>query len=133
MSRRRHDRPRHTGEWIDLTGSIPQRSGRGVSHQAPHTRPFRERLGRALRQVSNERDLPAGLQLFLLVGFLAGTPASLALAVLWGGRSSWLIPAGMLAGAVAGFTALLLLFGSLWLVDKGIRMLVQRRERSPRS
>ena len=130
MSRRRHDGPRHTGEWIDLTGSIAERRRRGASHQAPHPNQFRERLGRALRQVRSERDVPAALQLFVLVGFCAGTPASLVLAVIWGRRSLWLIPAGVLAGAVAGFISLLFLFSFLWVVGNSIRMLIQRRERS---
>jgi hypothetical protein len=133
MSQRRHDGPRHTSEWIDLTGSIPRRSRRGVSHQAPRPRHFRERLGQALRQLRSERDLPAGLLLFVLVGLCAGTPVSLAFAVLWGRRSPWLTPIGVLVGTFVGYVSLLVLLSSLWVVRRGIRMLRQRTERRLRA
>ena len=133
MPRRRHDGPRHTSEWIDLTGSIPRRSRRGVGHQAPQPRHFRERIGQALRQLKSERDLPAGLRLFVLVGLGAGTPVSLTFAVIWGRRSPWLTPIGVLVGAVVGYVSLLVLVSSLWVVHRGIRMLRQRTERRLRA
>jgi len=68
----------------------------------------------ALRQVG--RDPPPSLPLFVLVGVLSGTPLSLALAVIWGRRSWWLI-------------GLLVLFGSLWVVARGMRILEKWLER----
>ena len=132
MSRRRHEGPGHSSEWIDLTGSVPERSRRKVSHQASQPRHFRERVGRALRGVRSERDLPAGLKLFLLVGLCAGTLVSVALAVIGGSRCPWLTPIGALAGPVVGSVSLLVLLGSLWVGGRGIRMLMRWTQRGPR-
>src|SRR4030095_9057432 len=116
----------------DLTGSIPEGSRREVGYQASQTTPLGGRVGRALRGVRSERDLPAGVKLFLLVALCAGTPVSVALAVIWGSRCSWLTPIGALAGPVVGSVSLLGLLGSLWVVGRGIRMLMRWTQRSPR-
>jgi hypothetical protein len=81
----------------------------------------------ALRQVG--RDPPPSLQLFVLVGVLSGTPLSLALAVIWGRQSWWLIPLGLVTGALVGSIALLFLYGSLWVVARGMRILEEWLER----
>jgi hypothetical protein len=121
--------PRHSSEWIDLSDSIPRRAKRVLSSGASHTRNFRQRVWITLREVGRGGNPPLTLQLFVLVGVLSGTPLSLALAVIWGGQSWWLIPIGLVTGALVGSIGLLVLFGSLWVVARGIRIVEEWLER----
>lgn len=82
-----------------------------------------------LRQVGRGGDPPPTLQLFVLVGVLSGTPLSLALAVIWGRRSWGLVPLGVVTGALLGCIGLLVLFGSLWVVARAIRIVGEWLER----
>ena len=100
-----------------------------LDYGASRTRNFRQRVWMTLRQIGCGRDPPPTLQLFVLVGVLSGTPLSLALAVIWGRRSWWLIPLGVVTGALLGCIGLLVLFGSLWVVARGIRILEEWLER----
>jgi hypothetical protein len=126
---RRRDRPRHSSEWIDLSDSILRRARRLLSWGTSHTGNFRERSWTEVRQVRRGRDAPSAFQLFVLAGVFIGTPVSLALAVIWGSRSWWLIPLGLVTGVLVGSIGLLVLFSLLWVVARGIRILEEWLER----
>src|SRR6188474_2936577 len=101
MSSRRRRRPAGSIDW-----STP-RPWRARSYQCRARaralnwyEPIVRTIAHVLRRALHVRDVARTIEPFLLVSALPTISVSVVLAVIWGGRSLWLIPLGFLTGAL---------------------------------